>query len=178
MPPKSQSSQPKPSTQKKIKPTRVNLAKLDAPSHSTKRINPLTAFKSSSQSLPSQRDRDGDTLLLSQGTVNGKQVQSGGKGKEKARLTLSPLEDIEDRLWVDIYEPTTEAELAVHVRKVEDVRRWLVEAFDGGPSGKLKKYRVCRLPVHQCRHLILLEDPRPDGTSWHRKNIHYSRSRS
>lgn len=141
MPPKSQSSQPKPSTQKKIKPTRVNLAKLDAPSHSTKRINPLTAFKSSSQSLPSQRDRDGDTLLLSQGTVNGKQVQSGGKGKEKARLTLSPLEDIEDRLWVDIYEPTTEAELAVHVRKVEDVRRWLVEAFDGGPSGKLKKYR-------------------------------------
>lgn len=33
-------------------------------------------------------------------------------------------------------------ELAVHVRKVEDVRRWLNEAFDGGPSGKLTKYRV------------------------------------
>lgn len=38
------------------------------------------------------------------------------------------------------------AELAVHKRKVEDVRRWLLEAFEGGPSGKLRKYRVraCR----------------------------------
>ena len=85
----------------------------------------MLQFRSSSQSLPSERDRDGDILLLSQGSVNGKQVQSG-KGKEKARLTSSPLEDIgvslitlvelvwiadhrtEDRLWVDIYEPTTE----------------------------------------------------------------------
>ena len=40
---------------------------------------------------------------------------------------------------------SSQAELAVHVRKVEDVRRWLTEAFDGGPSGKLKKYRVCVL---------------------------------
>lgn len=48
----------------------------------------------------------------------------------------------DDRMWVDIYEPGTEADLAVHVRKVEDVRRWLQEAFEGGPSGKLKKYRV------------------------------------
>lgn len=54
----------------------------------------------------------------------------------------------DDQLWVDIYEPTTEADLAVHIRKVEDVRRWLTEAFNGGPSGKLKKYRVC-FPV-QC----------------------------
>jgi cell cycle checkpoint protein len=45
-------------------------------------------------------------------------------------------------MWVDIYEPQNEGELAVHVRKVEDVRRWLNEAFEGGPSGKLKKYRV------------------------------------
>ncbi|KAH7887075.1 Rad17 cell cycle checkpoint protein-domain-containing protein [Phlebopus sp. FC_14] len=47
----------------------------------------------------------------------------------------------DDRLWVDKYEPTSEAELAVHKRKVEDVRRWLLEAFDGGPSTKLRKYR-------------------------------------
>jgi len=45
-------------------------------------------------------------------------------------------------MWVDIYEPQNEAELAVHVRKVEDVRRWFNEAFEGGPSGKLKRYRV------------------------------------
>jgi hypothetical protein len=37
----------------------------------------------------------------------------------------------------------TKADLAVHKRKVEDVRRWLLEAFEGGPSGKLKRYRVC-----------------------------------
>jgi hypothetical protein len=43
---------------------------------------------------------------------------------------------------VDIYEPASEAELAVHKRKVEDIRRWFLEAFEGGPSGKLKKYRV------------------------------------
>ncbi|KAL5504857.1 RAD17 [Sanghuangporus vaninii] len=45
------------------------------------------------------------------------------------------------QLWVDMYEPQTEAQLAVHKRKVEDVRRWFQEAFEGGPTGKLKKYR-------------------------------------
>lgn len=60
----------------------------------------------------------------------------------------------DDRLWVDIYEPTTEAELAVHIRKVEDVRRWLTEAFSGGPSGKLKKYRVC-FPVQSIFQKLL-----------------------
>ncbi len=30
----------------------------------------------------------------------------------------------------------------MHKRKVQDVRQWLVEAYEGGPSGKLKKYRV------------------------------------
>ena len=33
-------------------------------------------------------------------------------------------------------------ELAVNKRKVQDVRQWLLEALTGGPSGKLKKYRV------------------------------------
>jgi len=33
--------------------------------------------------------------------------------------------------------------LAVHVKKVENARRWFEEAFEGGPSGSLKKYRVC-----------------------------------
>lgn len=51
----------------------------------------------------------------------------------------------DDYLWVDRYEPTTEAELAVHVKKVESVRQWLNEAFEGGPSGKLSKYRVSSL---------------------------------
>ncbi len=49
---------------------------------------------------------------------------------------------LDDYLWVDRYEPTSEAELAVHVKKVESVRQWLNEAFEGGLSGKLSKYRV------------------------------------
>lgn len=80
------------------------------------------------------------------------------KGKEKAKAPAPPGEHwspniperpqvttdsgIDDRMWVDIYEPTTEAELAVHVRKVDDVRKWLQDAFEGGAEGKLKKYRV------------------------------------
>ncbi|KAJ6466228.1 Rad17 cell cycle checkpoint protein-domain-containing protein [Mycena sanguinolenta] len=49
--------------------------------------------------------------------------------------------DVEDdRLGVNIYEPTTEAELAVHVKKVQDVCRWFDEALVGGPAGKLRKY--------------------------------------
>jgi Rad17 P-loop domain len=31
---------------------------------------------------------------------------------------------------VDKYEPQSLQDLAVHKRKVDDVRRWLVEAFD------------------------------------------------
>ncbi|KAG1876848.1 Rad17 cell cycle checkpoint protein-domain-containing protein [Suillus tomentosus] len=57
-----------------------------------------------------------------------------GKGKP-------PVDRDDDRLWVDKYEPTIEADLAVHKRKVEDVRRWLSEAFEGGSAGKLRKYR-------------------------------------
>ena len=33
--------------------------------------------------------------------------------------------------------------MAVHVRKVDNARNWLKEAFEGGPSGVFKKYRVC-----------------------------------
>ncbi|KAJ7728055.1 hypothetical protein B0H16DRAFT_1734821 [Mycena metata] len=53
----------------------------------------------------------------------------------------------------ETYVAALQAELAVHVRKVQDVRRWLDEAFVGGPSGKLRKYRVSsraqspRLPI-------------------------------
>ncbi|KAG2156755.1 Rad17 cell cycle checkpoint protein-domain-containing protein [Suillus bovinus] len=61
---------------------------------------------------------------------------------KKLRSPVLPSVDRDDdRLWVDKYEPTIEADLAVHKRKVEDVRRWLSEAFEGGPTGKLRKYR-------------------------------------
>lgn len=89
---------------------------------------------------------------------------TSSKGKGKERIVLSQgepteTEELDDRLWVDIYEPTTEvrglgfvfryyhkyllqAELAVHVRKVRDVRQWLTEAFDENKSSRLRKYRV------------------------------------
>ncbi|KAI0634894.1 Rad17-domain-containing protein [Trametes polyzona] len=64
------------------------------------------------------------------------------KGKEKQREINDYAEnDGNDSLWVDRYEPLTEIDLAVHKRKLQDVRQWLIEAADGGPSGKLKKYR-------------------------------------
>lgn len=72
------------------------------------------------------------------------QPQAGGQRKDakgKGKPILPPVYQDADRLWVDKYEPTIEADLAVHKRKVEDVRRWLLEAFDGGPTGKLRKYR-------------------------------------
>ncbi|KAJ7595664.1 Rad17 cell cycle checkpoint protein-domain-containing protein [Mycena floridula] len=123
MPPKS--SQPSVSQTKKRK-SALKVNDLNASSSSQKRINPLTAFASISTLQPS----------------------STPKGKEKARTKPRPVsEDSEDataseyQLWVDMYEPKTEADLAVHKRKVEDVRRWLDEAFTGGPSGKLRKYR-------------------------------------
>ncbi|GJE92350.1 Rad17-domain-containing protein [Phanerochaete sordida] len=76
------------------------------------------------------------------------QSQGSKKGKEKAlevieieddveeRVRAVPLQD--DRMWVDAYEPTTPADLAVHDRKVRDVRQWILEALE---SEKLRKYR-------------------------------------
>ncbi|KAG6865361.1 hypothetical protein C0991_003213 [Blastosporella zonata] len=78
---------------------------------------------------------------------------------------------VDDRMWVDIYEPTTEAEIAVHKRKVEDVRRWFHEAFEGGPSGHLKKYRVSSFrKVSQPRLISGTENTCIDWPSWYSKN--------
>ncbi|KAH9855575.1 Rad17-domain-containing protein [Lenzites betulinus] len=64
------------------------------------------------------------------------------KGKQKQTAGPLPVDSAgHDSLWVDIYEPTSEEGLAVHKKKVQDVRQWLREASEGGPSGKLKKYR-------------------------------------
>jgi hypothetical protein len=36
----------------------------------------------------------------------------------------------DDQLWVDKFAPQSLQDLAVHKRKVDDVRRWLVDVFD------------------------------------------------
>ncbi|KAG9125052.1 Cell cycle checkpoint protein rad17 [Ceratobasidium sp. 392] len=59
-------------------------------------------------------------------------------GKVKA-MKISA--DGEEGLWVDLHAPTSQETLAVHPKKVEDVRRWLNEALTGGPTGKLRRYR-------------------------------------
>ncbi|KAF7318952.1 hypothetical protein HMN09_00231000 [Mycena chlorophos] len=75
--------------------------------------------------------RLGDAPLSASNRINPLTAFAKPKGKSKA-------EPEDDRLWVDIYEPSTVEELAIHPKKVEDVRRWLTEALVGGPSGKLR----------------------------------------
>ncbi|KAF8908184.1 Rad17 cell cycle checkpoint protein-domain-containing protein [Gymnopilus junonius] len=107
------------------------------------RLDPLTAFSQlSSQNGTNRKSSSPGLSSLSQSqNLNSKGKR---KAKEATGVSMHPkivTAETDDTLWVDKYEPTTEAQLAVHVRKVEDVRRWLSEAFDGGPSGKLIKYR-------------------------------------
>ncbi|KAJ3527217.1 hypothetical protein NMY22_g9870 [Coprinellus aureogranulatus] len=135
MPPKSSSQ---PAKKGKLSQAKINVVKLGCSqpfgTSAKRKFDPLSAF-----SKPSAPKIDRDTSnILEDVEISPKRPAKRAhsfKGKEKAPLPP------DDRMWVDIYEPQTEAELAVHVRKVEDVRRWLQEAFEGGPSGKLKKYR-------------------------------------
>ncbi|PPQ71519.1 hypothetical protein CVT26_010390 [Gymnopilus dilepis] len=114
------------------------------------RLDPLTAFRSQESSRGDNSDvrrfaspaASTSSVLSTQSQSRALNLDLKGKGKAKEVFNAPALtEDVDDTLWVDKYEPITEAELAVHVRKVDDVRRWLGEAFDGGPSGKLTKYR-------------------------------------
>ncbi|KAJ6535996.1 Rad17 cell cycle checkpoint protein-domain-containing protein [Mycena vulgaris] len=125
----SQSTNAKPAKKAKASSSKATTVKFDAPPVNSQRINPLTAFTNTPLAATDA------PRMASQPSQKSK-----GKEKEKEREACVP-DPADDRLWVDIYEPTTEAELAVHVKKVQDVRRWLDEALVGGPSGKLRKYR-------------------------------------
>ncbi|KAJ7078487.1 Rad17 cell cycle checkpoint protein-domain-containing protein [Mycena epipterygia] len=132
MPPKlsqSSTSNGKQTLKKSKTSSKATTVKFDAPPPNSQRINPLTAFAN----IPS--------LTATDGSRKASQPSQKSKGKEKETVPAHSAEATDDRLWVDIYEPTTEAELAVHVKKVQDVRRWLDEALVGGPSGRLRKYR-------------------------------------
>ncbi|KAJ6460973.1 Rad17 cell cycle checkpoint protein-domain-containing protein [Mycena sanguinolenta] len=135
MPPKSSqatNSKTKPSKKTKAPTSKVTTVKLDVAPSNSPRINPLTAFANTPPSFAA--------TATPKPSLSSQSQKSKGKGKEKE--ILKSVVDVEDdRLWVDIYEPTTEAELAVHVKKVQDVRRWFDEALVGGPAGTLRKYR-------------------------------------
>ncbi|KAG8943249.1 Cell cycle checkpoint protein rad17 [Tulasnella sp. 424] len=94
---------------------------------------PVKSLSDFHRTLSAGSSRNKSETPLSDNSDNPKDV----KGKRKA----SAFDHQADQLWVDLFAPESEEDLAVHKRKVEDVRRWLVDALDGGPGGKMKKYR-------------------------------------
>ncbi|KAF8634027.1 hypothetical protein AX17_004292 [Amanita inopinata Kibby_2008] len=136
MAPRSSQNSQKTEKQPKSRPKTVKLSS-SSTNGPAKKYDPLTGFSMTPNSTNDNVRMKSSTHQASQGSFKGK-----GKAREETVKFSPDLEERSDgRLWVDIYEPTTEADLAVHVRKVEDVRRWFLEAFNGGPSGKLKRYR-------------------------------------
>ncbi|KAF8880655.1 Rad17 cell cycle checkpoint protein-domain-containing protein [Infundibulicybe gibba] len=101
----------------KLKSKSKSVVKLDGRTSTAapRRFDPLTAF---SGSISSQT-REHDPLT------------NDIKGKGKERTKPEPI--LEDQMWVDKYEPRSEAELAVHVKKVEDRILALT-----GPAGTAK----------------------------------------
>ena len=103
-----------------------------------------------------------------------------GKGKAKSTVHEGPgtlqlvtrllkadslLQD--DRLWADKYEPQSPGDLAVHKRKVDDVRRWLVEAFNEQDRSERS---VCSLSIRlttrwleNFQRLLILTGPAGSG---------------
>lgn len=133
MPPRSRSA-----SQRKAKKTKLSVVKLSTNSGRTglsqKRFNPLTAFDAQNQlhELPSSSPKP----LLKKTKRNEKVIEFSPDEETSVHDDY-----LDDRLWVDIHEPYTETDLAIHARKVDNVRRWFLEAFQEGPSGKLRKYR-------------------------------------
>ncbi|CAN0453205.1 unnamed protein product, partial [Phaeothamnion confervicola] len=77
----------------------------------------MASLSTLESSLPSKK-RQGDD-------------QSGATGSSSGRRAAPPI----NKLWPDKYQPTTAAELAVHPKKIEEVRRWLLEAATGDGGG-------------------------------------------
>ncbi|KAG1776322.1 Rad17 cell cycle checkpoint protein-domain-containing protein [Suillus placidus] len=124
------------------KKTKLKTVKLDAssePPNKKLRTSAKPPVFDLIESVPQLRPQGPPVLSQRPSLLQPQTQRKDVKGKGK--LGLPPVHRDDDRLWVDKYEPTIEADLAVHKRKVEDVRRWLSEAFEGGPTGKLRKYR-------------------------------------
>ncbi|GBE84471.1 P-loop containing nucleoside triphosphate hydrolase protein [Sparassis crispa] len=127
---------PKKAQRPKKQPSRVSNIRLDSPPL----IGPPPTKRQKVKPLSSLAKPPVFGLTGSQPGLSS-QSDPKKKGKERETPRLSEHEKLDDLMWVDKYEPTTEADLAVHKRKVQEIRQWLLDAFDGGPSGKLKKYR-------------------------------------
>ncbi|KAL1662981.1 Rad17 cell cycle checkpoint protein-domain-containing protein [Schizophyllum commune] len=91
-----------------------------------------------SQSKQAKQPRPKSTSLKTKSLSSDVLGLSSSQAKTKRFDPLSVVQEPNDKLWVDLYEPTTEEELAVHVKKVDSVRSWFKEALTGD---KLRKYR-------------------------------------
>ncbi|KAI0646066.1 Rad17-domain-containing protein [Trametes meyenii] len=121
-----------------------------ASASSSRRTTQLLRLESPSDEPPPKKAKTKPLMFItrppafdlgsSQSTDQSTQTSSKGKQKQSNQVNFSQ-DALDYSLWVDKYEPLTEEDLAVHKRKVQDVRQWLLEAYDGGASGKLKKYR-------------------------------------
>jgi len=87
---------------------------------------------------PRRMQREREKLLVSRTTRRSPQARRSCPFPVLEANLVSPQVD---GLWVDKYVPQTLQDLAVHKRKVDDVRRWLVEAFN--EKGRSKR-RVSR----------------------------------
>ncbi|KAL1701342.1 Rad17 cell cycle checkpoint protein-domain-containing protein [Schizophyllum commune] len=131
-----QAKQPRPkSTSLKTKSLSSDVLVSSSSQAKAKRFDPLSVFKEAidvdalpEPSAPKPTRKPASAQTRSKATL--KEADVKGKGKER--------EEPNDKLWVDLYEPTTEEELAVHVKKVDSVRSWFKEALTGD---KLRKYR-------------------------------------
>lgn len=108
------------------------------------------------------KTRSGASLATT--NVEEKSAPNGSqKFKQAAGLGInstgaSTLEHRGHRPWTDQYVPTTLDELAVHKKKVDDVRTWLASVFEGR-SGKVcvwrldyrsSLFRMLHLLIHSC----------------------------
>lgn len=95
------------------------------------------------------------------------------KSSQRSMITrpkpVKPDEPIETQTWADKYAPTSTADLAVHKRKVDDVRNWLEAVFNGvsskrllvlsGPSGTGKTATVTALANELDFDVLKWENP-------------------
>lgn len=92
-----------------------------------------------------------------------KQTQSNFHKEDGSKVL-----DEDGRPWPEKYSPTNLEELAVHKKKVSDVRNWLEHVLDG----RSRKVR-CFAESGRSRMLTrVAETPHSEGSLWNRQNYH------
>ncbi|VDB96297.1 unnamed protein product [Peniophora sp. CBMAI 1063] len=135
------------------KPPTFNLGSSQSkPSSQSPRSTPTS---SASQRAPGLRVSNSDNFIDLTMDEDPAKPASKAKGKEKALKQAPAVREQDDRLWVEKFAPTIEADLAVHKRKVEDVRRWLGEAFSEQPIAKYRRFLVLSGPAGSAKTATL-----------------------